>query len=191
MFRAPNIKGPRFRKDHKTILKKDLFEKFIASNPQYSDLSFIAFKNIVKSCSTKMAKAAVTERDGISLPSGGSVFVGSTKIRVKNNYDIQASIKANAPIKHRNYDTDGHVAKIYYSPYLSKVAGRDRSVWSFTGHRDFRRSVSKIYPLNWRKYIVVADLYGVAKDYKRHKNRHYYEGVTKNATETYNEFDLT
>lgn len=191
MFKAPNIRGPRFRKDHKTVLTKKLFEKFTASHPQYSNLSLTAFKNIIRSNSRKMAEVATTERDGVALPIGGTVFVGSTKIRVKNNYDIQASIKANAPIKHRNYDTDGHVAKIYYSPYLSKVAGRDRSMWSFTGHRDFRRSLSKEYPLNWKRYIVVSDLYTVAKDYQRHKNRHYYEGSTAKATETYNEFDLT
>lgn len=189
MFNAPNIKGPRFRKNHKSLLTVEMFKIFKKSHPQHV-VDFKEFQNIIKTCSKSMWKSAIKERDGISLPMDGTVFVGSTKIRKKNNYDIQASIKANAPIKHRNHDTDGYVAKIYYSPYLSKIGGRDRSIWSFTGHRDFRRALSKEYPINWKKYIVVTDLTNIAKDYKRNKNRHYYQESTAKATQTYNEFDL-
>jgi len=190
MFKAPDIKGPRFRKDHKTVLTKDLFKRFINNHPEYSNINVDLFKSIIRTCSSKMANVAIKERDGIALPIGGSIFVGSTKIRIKNNYNIQASIKANAPIKHRNYDTDGHVAKIYYSPYLSKIAGRDRSMWSFKGHRDFRRKVSKEYPKNWKKYIMVTGLYKIVKDFNRHKTRNYLQETKNRVEKTYNEFDL-
>ena len=191
MFKAPNIKGPRFRKDFKRILTKDLFEKFIEANPQHSKITYEQFGKVIESTSKKMLETTLNERDGISLPMGGTIFVGSTKIKVKNNYNIQASIKANAPIKHRNYETDGYVAKIYYSPHLAAIRGRDRSIWSFKGNRPYKRTLSEIYRKDWKKYIVVAELYTVVKEYQRHRSRTFFKENIKKVSKTYNEFDLT
>lgn len=190
MFKTPDIKGPRFRKNFKRVLTKTLFNNFKKKHSQYSNLTFDQFYNIVKNCSKKMWNTTINERDGIQLPGGGSVFIGSTKIKVKNNYDIKASIKANAPIKHRNYDSDGYVAKIYYSPHLSKIGGRDRSLWSFKGSRNYKRTLSKEYPKDWKKYIVVAELYTVVNEYNRHKTRQYLMSSQERAVQYYNEFDL-
>ena len=191
MFKAPNIKGPRFRKESSRSLNKVTFENFIKSHPQHVGMKYENFKKIVKTSSKKMREVIINERDGLSLPMGGTIFVGSVKIWKKNNYDIQASIKANAPIKHRNYNTDGHVAKILYSPHLAKISGRDRSIWSFKGHRDFKRTLSKEYPKNWKKYIIPANLYKLVEDYHRHRERNYRVEATAKAVKTYNEFDLT
>lgn len=189
MFRAPNIKGPRFRKCFKRVLTKELYKKFLLAHPNHT-ISFDTFCRTINLSLTKMWNITLNERDGIDLPIGGSVFIGSTKIKVKNNYDIQASIKANSPIKHRNYDTDGYVAKIYYSPHLAKVSGRDRSIWTFKGARDYKRALSKVYPIAWKKFIVVAELYTVVNDYQRLRARNYFLESTKRAVQTYNEFDL-
>lgn len=189
MFKAPNIKGPRFRKNFKRVLTRKLFKDF-QKNSQYSDLTFEQFRDIIENCSKKMWRVTIDERDGIQLPNGGSVFIGSTKIRVKNNYDISASIAANTPIKHRNYATDGHVAKIYYSPYLSKISGRDRSLWSFKGNREYKRTLSEEYPKDWKKYIMVSGLYTVVNEYKRHKKRHYFKDLHNGKIQNYNEFDI-
>ena len=191
MFNAPNIKGPRFRKEHKTLMNGELLAKFLKIHPQHAGLALKDFEKIVRTGSKKMWKTTIEERDGISLPIGGTIFIGTTTIKVKNNYNIQASIAANTPVKHRNYDTDGHVAKIYYSPYLSKISGRDRSIWSFKGHRDYKRTIAKEYPKNWKKYIVAADIYNLLKTYKRHKTRQYMQKANTKITEVYNEFDLT
>jgi hypothetical protein len=189
-FNAPNIKGPRFRKSRQGFVTRDVFKKFIKLHPQHTGLKFKDFKCIVQESSKGMRETAINERDGISLPMGGTIFVGSVKIRKKNNYNIQASIAANAPIKHRNHETDGHSAKIMYSPYLSKISGRDRSIWSFKGHRNFKRALSEEYPKDWKKYIVPVNLYKVVKDYHRHRERNYRQESTARATLTYNEFDI-
>jgi hypothetical protein len=189
MFNAPNIKGPRFRKYFKSVLNRQLYEKFLKDYPKHT-VTFQEFTSTINTSLSKMWNVTLKERDGIELPIGGSVFIGSTKIRIKKNYDIQASIKANAPIKHRNHDTDGYVAKIYYSPYLAKISGRDRSLWSFKGARNYKRALSKVYPTDYKKYIVVAELYTIIKEYQRHKARNYFTESTERAVQTYNEFDL-
>jgi hypothetical protein len=167
-----------------------LYKDFVKAHPKHAAITFEEFDKIVDTTLIKMWKVTLDERDGIDLPIGGSLFIGSTKIKVKNNYDIQASIKANAPIKHRNYDTDGYVAKVYYSPHLAKVSGRDRSIWSFKGARGYKREVSKVYPKNYKKYIVVAELYTVISEYQRHRARNYFTESTERAVQTYNEFDI-
>jgi hypothetical protein len=189
MFNAPNIKGPRFRKGYKELLTTEVFEKFKKTHPQHN-LEFENFQEIIKTCSKSMWKLIIEERDGMSLPVGGTVFVGSVKISKKNNYDIKASIAANTPIKHRNYDTDGYTAKILYSPHLAKISGRDRSLWSFKGHRSFKRTLSKEYPKDWKKYIIPTNLYKVVKEYRRHRERNYRQESTAKVIQTYNEFDL-
>lgn len=189
MFKAPNIKGPRFRKDYKSILTIQLYRKFIKANPKFSSLTYDQFKAIVKTHSKKMWDVAAKERDGVELPCGGSIFVGSTKITKKNNYNIQASIAANRPIKHRNFGTDGYVAKIYYSPHLSRIGGRDRSLWSFKGGREFTRTVAKEYPKNWNRYIVVADLYKIVREYKRSMYKSFRTADLERSSQTYNEFN--
>lgn len=190
MFNSPNIKGPRFRKEHKEVLNMGLYNEFLKTHPQHQDVTYDQFSKVIKNSARKMWRIAIDERDGIELPMGGSVFIGNTKILVKNNYDIQASIKANAPIKHRNYETDGYVAKIYYSPRLAKIAGRDRSIWSFKGQRNFKRTLSKEYAQNWKQYRMVESLYAVVDTYNKAKNRHYFVASTEQAVKNYNEFDL-
>jgi len=189
MFRAPNIKGPRFRKKFHETLNRDFYKEFLQDNPQYSDISYEKFSEIIAHGLTKAWNVTLTERDGIELPIGGSIFVASTKIKVKNNYDIQASIKANAPIKHRNYDTDGHVAKIYYSPHLAKIFGRDRSMWSFKGNRLYKRALSKAYPKNWKKYRMVIGIHGIIKSYHKNRVRNYFKESLKEEVKSYNEFE--
>jgi len=137
-----------------------------------------------------MWSTVVTLRDGIELPTGGTMFVGSTKITKKNNYDMKASIAANRPIKHRNYDTDGYVAKIYYSQYLSKMGGRDRSLWSFKGGRPFTRTVAREYPKNWNNYVIVADMHKIVREYKHNSYKNYKASIAEKETNVYNEFDI-
>lgn len=190
-FKTPDITGPRFRKKFHMILAKRLHLRFIEAHPQHSSVTWEKFRDVIKGHSQKMWETTINERDGIELPIvRGSIFLGSTKIKVKNNYDIQASIKANDFIRHRNYDTDGHVAKIYYSPYLSKIGGRDRSLWSFKGVREYKRSVSKAYAKNWKNYQRVTSLDPIVDEYHRHERRIRLTEKTAYHTKSYNEFDL-
>lgn len=190
MFKAPNIHGPRFRKEFRNILSRDLHKKFLTANPKYTGLTYEQFRNIIISHSGKMWMTAATTRDGIQLPIGGTIFVGSTKVTKKNNYDMKASVAANAPIKHRNNETDGYVAKVFYTLYLSKVGGRDRSLWSFKGGRQFTRTVAQEYPKRWNTHIVVEHMDWIVKNYKRHQLRSHNARKTERAIKTYNEFDL-
>lgn len=190
MFRAPNIKGKRFRKGYTPVLTKELFEKFIKNHPQHKSLSIEKFTEIITHSSQRMWESIIEERDGLELPSGGSIFLGSTKILAKNNYNIQASIKANTPVKHRNYETDGYVAKIYYTPRLSKIPMRERSIWAFKANRTFRRTVSQTYPLEWKKYIAVVNTFKITKEYNKSKLKQYSEQRAIKETESYNEFDF-
>ena len=188
-FKAPNINGPRFRRKCKSLLTLELFENFKKAHPTHV-ITYEQFKSIILKCSYKMWNAVINERDGIELPIGGVVFIGSTKIYKRNNYDIIASIKANAPIKHRNYETDGFVGKIYYTRRIAKVSSRDVNMWGFTGHRDFKRAMAKIYPKTWQKFSSLASPHRVNNEYIKNRNKSLSIKRTEKESINYNEFDL-
>lgn len=189
MFKAPNIKGPRFRKVHKPVLTTEMYNKFIKAHPQFS-LSFIQFRDIIRTHSSKLWNATIDSREGVELPNGGIMHVASTKITKRANYDIKASIAAGHAITHRNYNTDGYVAKIIYSQRKTRV-GRSGNIWGFRGIRVFKRALSKAYPLDWKKYRVVEDTAWRGKKVNQAKRKDYMIAQTNEALQTYNEFDLT
>ena len=65
----------------------------------------------------------------------------------------------------RNWDTDGKLAKIFFTSHALKHKMRNREFWSFVACREFKRAVSKSYPKNWTKYLVMKNKYRVAHLY--------------------------
>ena len=65
-------------------------------------------------------------------------------------------------------------------------------LWRFTAVRDFKRSVSKVYPDNWKKYVQVEN----GKNISKYLNSYYKEQwIEKQINDfvidpLYNEFDL-
>jgi len=104
---------------------------------------------------------------------------------------IRTIIKAfNVPVSNNNWDTDGKLAKIFYSSYASKYKFAFRECWRFTACRNFKRKVAKTYPDNWTMYVQVdpnkkmRDIYtGITMKRKRLKEQ-------AAQLKTYNEFDL-
>lgn len=190
MFKKPNLKGPRFRKDEYHVFRKDLFDRFKEKYPQHS-ITFDKFESTITNHSGKMWKEAIDSRDGILLPEGiGTVFVISTKITRKKNVNIQASVLANREILHRNWNTDGYVAKITFTSFLNRSFNTvDTGLWFFRGHRDFKRSVAKEYPKDWKKYIVSRRMKGAAQIYKDEQIKHFLKKKVEEDLKTYNEFE--
>lgn len=191
MFKKPDISAPRFRKDSKDVINIAMFKRFKEKYPEHN-ITYEQFRNVIINHSGKMWMEVVTSRDGIILPESiGHIFLGSTKIVKKKNVNIQASIKANRQVLHRNWSTDGHVGKIYFTSHLIKGSYENgRGLWSFRGHRNFKRTVSREYPKNWQNYVVILGRRKASQTYKRHQARQIMEGRTEKAMSTYNEFDL-
>ena len=70
-------------------------------------------------------------------------------------------------LQNRNWETDGKIAKIFYTNYSTKYRFRNRELWQFKATREFKRTVAKTYPEKWQKYIVMQNKKTVADMYKK------------------------
>ena len=155
-FNKPNLKAPRYRKKVHHIINEDFYKRFYKKYPEYKEKKKSEIYNIVKTFNTNVCQEVINNRDGVELPESlGWLFIGTCKATHRGNVDLGKSIKYGIKVSNKNWETDGKVAKIFYSNYAPKYKYKHREYWGFKPCRSFKRLVSKSYPDNWPIYIEV------------------------------------
>lgn len=190
-YKETDLKAPRYRINRLTLLNRDLYDRFIDKFPEYKDLSPKDFKRIVKVTNTKIYENAVENRDGTELLEGlGYIFIGTCPPRKKPLVDRVASAKYGRRVSYRNFESDNHLAKIFYTNFASKYRFKDREVWKFVAYRNFKKLVSSTYPEKWKNYLQVDNMQRVSKVFMKRVDRNKYTRLGKMVTDDYNEFAL-
>jgi nucleoid DNA-binding protein len=191
-FKSPDLTAPRFRPKKKYILNKSFYDKFIEKNPKYKDISPKQIKNIVNNYNGKIWETIVENRDGIELPEQlGNIFIGSTKRQIGDNINFKKSIELGYKVQNQNFESDQYLAKIFYTNYKSKYKFRFRELWGFTGVRNFKRTIAKVYPKEYKKYLAIDSNTPVSKLFKKHIYLDTLKEDTIMKLETYDEFDFS
>jgi len=190
-FKSPDLKGPRYRPEVHTIMNKEFFESFKNKYPKYKNLDDKELRKIIKYFNKMFYQTVIDTRDGVQLPEQiGWIFIGTCQSPKKQNIDFIKSKKYGVTVTNKNWETDGKLAKIFFSSYALKHKMKNREFWSFTACRDFKRSVAKSYPENWNIYLVVEP----TKKIKLNNAINYLVNATKRKDKenlkTYNEFDI-
>jgi hypothetical protein len=190
-FRRPDVKAPRFRQESLNITSKEFCVKFREKHPKHKSMSDTQIKDIIKAFNETLWETVIETRDGVQLPEGiGYIFIGTCQAAKSKNVDYAKSRKYGVPVSNNNWETDGKLAKIFYSSYASKYKFAFRECWSFTACRNFKRMVAKTYPENWTMYVQIDS---------NKKMRDMYTTITMKSKilreqavklKTYNEFDL-
>ena len=146
--------------------------KYLDDNLSFQELTEIIGKigiqpiDLVRK-NEKIWKEVIENRDGVELPySLGYLFIGTCPAAKSVNTDYALSKKYGKVLQNKNWETDGKIAKIFYTNYTTKYRFRNRELWGFVACRDFKRSVAREYPKNWNKYPVMKNKYRVAFLYK-------------------------
>ena len=190
-FKKPNIKAPRFRPAVHSILNQEFFEKFKQKHPEYKSLDNAVIKNVIKTFNISVYQNVIENRDGIQLPEQvGWLFIGSCQQSKKKNVDFAKSLKYGVTVTNNNFDTDGKLAKIFFTNFAPKHKMKNREFWSFVACRDFKRSVAKTYAENWNMYVAIDSTKKLNTTYAKGYYKNKAEFKTKQALTTYNEFDL-
>ena len=193
-FRKPDLKAPRCRQQIHTVLNNKFIEEFTTKHPKYKDLKMSDIRKILNTFHGKLWDHALHNRDGVELPEHlGYIFIGTCSSPKVYNTDFGKSIKNN-DIRYRlkNFESDNYLAKIFYTNFSTKYKFKNRMLWRFTAVRDFKSSVSKVYPDNWKKYVQVEN----GKNISKYLNSYYKEQwIEKQINDfvidpLYNEFDL-
>jgi len=190
-FKSPDLKAPRYRPEVHTIMNKEFFESFKKQHPKYKDLDNVELRKIVKYFNNTLYQTVIDTRDGVQLPEQiGWLFIGTCQSPKKQNIDFVKSKKYGVAVTNKNWETDGKLAKIFFTSYALKHKMKNRELWKFVANRDFKRSVAKAYPENWNTYIVVDP----TKKLRLETRKQYYKNVLlkqqQDGLKDYNEFDL-
>ena len=190
-FKKPDVKAPRFRPEIYSVLNKEFFEKFKKKHPKYKNLDDTYLRKIIKLFNQVVTQAVVDSRDGIQLPEQiGWLFIGTCQQSKKNNIDFAKSVKYGVQVTNKNWETDGKLAKIFFTNYAPKHRIKNREFWGFTACRDFKRNVSRSYPENWNMYLVVDPTQRLKLSHIKRTYIEFMNKKTENSLKTYNEFDL-
>jgi len=167
-FKKPNLNAPRYREKFLDILNADLINEFKDKYPIYSNIDNDKLKSIIKTFNGKLWETAINSRDGVELPDSlGYIFIGSCPPSKSFNISYTLSKEYGKVLQNKNWETDGNVAKIFYTNYSTKYRFRNRELWKFTAVRQFKRSVASTYPKLWNKYIKMESRIRVADMYKK------------------------
>lgn len=191
-IRKPDLNAPRFRKKIVNSLndefcdnvRRDIFEcrSFLNSD----------IKNIINTFNEIVCETVIEVRDGVDLPAQlGHIFIGTCPPgKKRKNLDMRTSVEYMQKIQHRNWESDQHVAKIFFTTFGNKYRFKNHDLWAFDSTRVFARNVSSTYPQYWKRYIEVDPKIKISNLYK---TRTYYIDKAeqeKSLLEEYNEFDL-
>jgi len=191
VFNKPDLNAPRYTEKVHHIMSDDFFKRFKEKHPRFKDVNNKELRNIIKKFNELFYDTAINSRDGVKFPEElGNLFIGTCQTSKKNNIDFGKSNKYGFLVSNTNWDTDGKLAKIFYTNDSTKYKFINRECWAFVGCRNFKRTLAKTYPENWMNYIRVDPMKKIRKIFQgtvlkeMRKNKEAYQ------LKTYNEFDL-
>jgi hypothetical protein len=190
-FRKPDLNAPRFRQKAHSIGSRKFYNSFRRKFPKHKDLTNVQISAIIKSFNEAFWETVIENRDGVQFPEGlGAIFVGTCQRAKSANVDYAKSNKYGVTVSNTNWETDGKLAKIFYTSFASKYKYAFRECWSFSACRNFKRAVAKSYPENWNMYIQVDSNRKLWKVYTAITIRDVKKKKLDTKLENYNEFDL-
>ena len=167
-FKKPDLNAPRYREKVLGLLNADLINEFKEKNPIYSKIDNNKLKNIIKLFNGRIWEEVIKNRDGVELPDSlGYIFIGTCPAAKTVNTNYALSKKYGKVLQNKNWETDGNVAKIFYTNYSTKYRFKNRELWQFTAVRQFKRAVASEYPKKWTRYIKMENKKRVADMYKK------------------------
>lgn len=190
-FKKPNLNAPRYRPEVHSIMNKEFFDSFKKKYPKYKNLDNKELRKIIKTFNNSFYQKVIDTRDGVLLPEQiGWIFIGTCQSPKKENIDFAKSNKYGVAVSNKNWETDGKLAKIFFTNYALKHKMKNREFWSFVACRDFKRNVSKAYAENWNMYLVVEPNKKLKLNHARNVFINSLKEKQKEALKHYNEFDL-
>lgn len=156
IFKAPDRNAPRFRPSWKPALTKAVYKEFLKKFPEYNNLSWNDFKDIIKAFHKHMVQGIVDHRTGINLPERmGTVLMISCAPPKGGSVDVKASLESGYVVKHRNWDSHQRLMKIIYSNEDNQYMMKNKAIWYFNLNRNNRKRLSDGFREYPTKYIQV------------------------------------
>lgn len=190
-IKKPDLNAPRFRPTRHTLLDQDFFSRFREKFPQYKDVPDSKLREIINVYDELLWQTAISNREGAEFPEGlGYLFIGSCPSPKKFNVDYTLTHETGTIARHRNFESDNFLAKIFYTNYANKYKFRHRELWQFKGVRAFTRKVAEVYPENWKMYVQVDNISFISKIFRKKRRDQWILTNVRPIPNDYNEFEM-
>jgi hypothetical protein len=191
-FNKPDLNAPRYRPSRLNLTNLEFYEKFQVDNPKYNHISISQFKKVITTFNGLIWQNVLSNRDGVELPEQlGFIFIGTCPRPTKKPpVDYKRSIEYNMKLQNMNWESDQYLAKIFYTTFENKYRFRNHELWMFDAVRDFKRTVAKTYPENWKRYILLDNMIKVSRIFRKQKMQDFIKNETEQLLEQYDEFNL-
>lgn len=190
-YKKPDLNAPRYRPKKLNLTNADFFEKFVQENPKHSHITIEQFKNVISTFNGKIWDAVIKERDGVQLPEQlGFIFIGTCPRKKGDNTDYKKSKNFGVKLQNQNWESDQYIAKIFYTNFETKYRFKNHELWGFSGIRDFKRTVAKTYPVEWKKYVQVDNMMKISRLFRIAKFKQSKIEETAELLKEYDEFNL-
>lgn len=190
-YKKPDLNAPRYRPKKLNLTNVDVYKKFIEEHPHIETICIDKFKEIIKTFNGKIWETVIQNRDGVELPEQlGYIFIGSCPRKIYDNTNYNKSKYYGVQIQNQNWESDQYVAKIFYTNFEGKYKFRNHELWGFAGVRDFKRSVAKTYPQEWKKYVMVDNMVRVSRIFRKESTIIRKKKETIDLLDSYDEFNL-
>lgn len=190
IFNKPDLNSPRYRTKRFDLLTKSFYDEYRKLYPD-TTLTDKEIKKIVHDFNGVLRQTVIDQRDGIELlESLGHLFIGTCQ-RAKNpNPDFVKSGELGRMVKHKNFDSDEYLCKIFYTNYQAGAGFRFRRLWWFKAGKQFRTATAKSFRKSWTRYVKVDDFTRISELFRIEKHRDFKKKKAEELIKNYNEFDL-
>ncbi len=189
--RKPNLNAPRFRPSAEGTLNSEFIELLKQKVPSAKDLSAADVKKIIHTFNTNLWSTVIENRDGVEIPEQiGHLFIGTCQPKRSPNVDYKTSAEYMKVIEFRNWESDQHLAKIFYTTYGTKYRFKNHELWGFKPTRAFKRMVSKTYPEKWKQYVEIDPKIKISSMFRTKGYESFKTEQVEQDISMYNEFEL-
>jgi hypothetical protein len=187
----PDVKAPRFRSnttytvtlETATQIKKEVFA--------CRSMSLEQIKSILMEYNKEIVDTVINKRDGVEIPMQiGHMFVGTCPMTKRKNVNFKMSQEYMQTIQHRNWESDNYLAKIFFTTFGNKFRYKNNELWGFEPHRDFKRTLSKVYPVKWKQYVEVDPQLKISNIYRTKLYNIKKSEEDAESLKSYNEFEF-
>ena len=191
-YNKPDLKAPRFRPKKHNLLNREFCDKMREKGDMFKDLTDKQIKDVVTSFNKNIWQSVIDNRDGVELLEQlGYIFIGTCQRAKSYNTNIKSSLQYGLKVQHQNWESDQYLAKIFYTNFETKYRFRFHEMWGFTALRDFKRTLAKEYPKQWKKYVIVDNFIKISKLFRSYIVKDKIKNETEILLNEYDEFDMT
>ena len=188
---TPDVKAPRFRNKSNHTVDLEMAAKIKKEVFACKSMSLTQIKDILKEFNTELANTVIEKRDGVEVPMQiGHIFVGTCPMTKRKNVNFKMSQEYKQTIQHRNWESDNYLAKIFFTTFGKKFRYKNNELWGFEPFRDFKRKLSKVYPVKWKQYVEVDPQIKISSIYRSKLYAIQKTEDDQKGLKTYNEFEF-